>query len=154
MEDDHVPLISNHRRRQSCCRNKYRPSCVCSKGAVFILILCFFAFTITTNFILSITLPVAISKDILNTWTPSVFGIFAVVCLSFQQKKSLCLTFLHNSSHCKLLNQISPYFLHVHSLHDVTNYSFYYTLSRKFCVVQLLLPSLLQATPAPCAGHT
>ena len=83
MEDDHVPLISNHRRRRSCCRNKYRPSCVRSKGAVIILILCFFAFTIATNFILSITLPVAISKDILNTWIPLVFGIFAVVCLSF-----------------------------------------------------------------------
>ena len=78
--DSHDPLISIHRRRQSCCHNNYRPSCVYSKGAVFILILCFFAFTIATNLI---PLIAQTSKVIFNTRAHSVFGIIAVICLSF-----------------------------------------------------------------------
>ena len=81
MVDEHFPLISIYRRR-SCCHNKYQPSCVCSKGAVLILILCFFVFSITT-----ILIQLVGEARYYNTCgdfrTCSIFGIFAVVCLSF-----------------------------------------------------------------------
>ena len=48
--------------------------------------------------------------------------------------------------------KILHYSLHIKSLHDATNYSFDYTLFHKFCIVQMPLPSHLQATPAPCAA--
>ena len=81
MEDEHFPLISIHRRR-SRCHYKYRTSCVRSKGAVLILILCFFAFVIATTLIQT-------AREFGHNFTyqdfriPLIFAIFAIVCLSF-----------------------------------------------------------------------
>ena len=88
MADEHTSLISNRscnkQRRSSCCK-KYRPSCVHSKGAVLTLILCFL-----NNILTAIVVRIPILLILLNDTQrlsfqriAPVFGIFAVVCLSY-----------------------------------------------------------------------
>ena len=87
MADEHTSLISNrssNRQRRSSCK-MYRPSCVRSKGAVLTLILCFFN-NIVTAIVVKIPILLLLLNDIQHL-SPHriapVFGIFAVVCLSY-----------------------------------------------------------------------
>ena len=81
MEDEHSSLISI-RRRRFCCHNKYRPSCVRSKGGVLVLILCFFVFSIAI-ILIQLFGELRYFSEYRDFSIPSIFGIFAVVCLSF-----------------------------------------------------------------------
>ena len=79
MADEHDSLISN--RSAGSCRDRYRPSCVRSKGAVLTLMLCFFVYTITT--ILVFLLSYALKQLLSSPRIPPVFGVFAIICLLY-----------------------------------------------------------------------
>ena len=81
MADEHDSLISNRSADRRCCRDRYRPSCVRSKGAVLTLILCFFVYTITT--ILVFLLSYALKQLFSSQRIPPVFGVFAIICLLY-----------------------------------------------------------------------
>ena len=68
-------MITN-RRRFLCWRKKYRPSCVYSKGAVLVLMMCFILFTIAA-FLLTITL---IFHGDITRW---IYGISSVFCIVY-----------------------------------------------------------------------
>ena len=66
-----------------CCRKKrYRASCVRSKDAVLILILCFFVFSMATNLI-QLVGKLGRNSIYQDFRIPLIFGLFAIVSLSF-----------------------------------------------------------------------
>ena len=66
-----------------CCRKKRcRPSCVRSKDAVLILILCFFVFSMATNLI-QLVGKLGRNSIYQDFRIPLIFGLFAIVSLSF-----------------------------------------------------------------------
>ena len=81
MADEQASLISNRSADRRCCRDKYRPSCVRSKGAVLTLILCFLVYTITT--ILVFLLSYALKQLFSSQKIAPVFGVFAIICLLY-----------------------------------------------------------------------
>ena len=81
MADEYNSLNSNRSADRQCCRDRYRPSCVHSKGAVLTLILWFFCLYYYDNF--SISAVICSEATFSSQRIPPVFGVFAIICLLY-----------------------------------------------------------------------